>query len=95
MAGMYRDRVSISGGEPIRANVYVVSAASIVSNGGLYDKRTIIVSISPRQVIAIEPANSLTWRGEEYLVQDSAVPIMALGRLDHWEITAIREIVAQ
>lgn len=94
MAAMYRDKVSVNGSAPIRANVHVVSASSIVRQGAAYDKRSIIVSIPPRQRIAIEVADTITWYGEDYTIQDAAIPIRALGRLDHWEIMAQKTVGA-
>lgn len=83
----YRDKVAIAE-QALRANVYSLSAASAWANGGPMDEHVIIVSLPAKRGSIAQIANYVDWMGTRYNVQGQARPIMALGRLDHWEITA-------
>lgn len=85
----YRDKVTIAG-ETLRANVYSISAASAYVNHGILDEHVIIVSLPAKRKSVAQIATRLDWMGGTYFVEGQARPIMALGRLDHWEITAKR-----
>lgn len=90
MATMYRQKVTIGDGSPIRANVYVLSQAQSYAKGGNLKETVISVTLPPRRGPEIKSAERVTYEGETFRVQGYPVPIHALGRLDHWEITGLK-----
>ena len=89
----YRDRVALDG-QPHRANVWVLSATSLMAGQtDRIDRNVMTVSIPATPPPPDNPAK-LAWRGREYNVQGRPMPIMALGRLDHWEVNAVGVEVA-
>lgn len=86
---MYRDKVQLDGGAPIRANVRVASNVTKYEQTGAMDKIGILVSLPPKKARPISSVAEITWMNRVYKTQGEPVPIMALGRLDHWEISAM------
>ena len=82
----YRDRVELDG-QRHRANVWVLSASTLMSGREWIDRNAISVSVPATPEPPADPKHVI-WRGTQYHVQGRPMPIMALGRLDHWEINA-------
>ena len=86
----YRDKVTIND-ETVRANVYVASTDTKLSGSGtnFLNMTLITVTIPPSRgkKLPVDLAR-LEWRGLHFFVQGQVVPIMALGRVDHFQITA-------
>ena len=86
----YRDKVTING-ETVRANVYVASTDTKLSGSGtnFLNMTLITVTIPPSRGKKLPvDLGRLEWRGLHFFVQGQVVPIMALGRVDHFQITA-------
>lgn len=84
----YRDKITIRG-STVRANVYVASTDRLLSGQHALNKTVITVTIPPSRGRALEGyLDRLTWQGREYNVEGLVVPIMALGRVDHYRIVA-------
>lgn len=86
---IYRDKVQLDGGDLIRANVRVASNITRFEQTGAMDKIGIQVSFPPSSTRPITSVAAVTWLGRTYATQGQPIPIMALGRLDHWEISAV------
>lgn len=86
---MYRDKVKLDiSDRPLRANVWVVSQQQMFDRWGEYNKRVIIVSAPASFLKYMKGARTVIWRKDEYTIVDEPIGITALGRLDHWEMTA-------
>lgn len=84
----YRDKVTIRG-STVRANVYVASTDRVLSGQHALNKTVITVTIPPSKGKALEGyLDKITWSGRDYNVEGLVVPIMALGRVDHYRIVA-------
>src|SRR5690625_6238320 len=86
----YRDKITVNG-ETIRANVYVASTDTKLSGSGtdFLNMTVITVTIPPSRGKKLPvDLGRLQWRGLHFFVQGQVVPIMALGRGDHFQITA-------
>src|SRR5690625_6128368 len=86
----YRDKVTING-ETIRANVYVASTDTKLSGSGtdFLNMTVITVTIPPSRGKKLPvDLGRLQWRGLHLFVQGQVVPLMALGRGHHFQITA-------
>src|SRR5690625_5382127 len=86
----YRDKVTIND-ETVRANVYVASTDTKLSGSGtdFLNMTLITVTIPPSRGKKLPvDLGRLQWRGLHFFVQGQVVPIMALGRGDHFQITA-------
>lgn len=92
----YRDKVTIRG-TATRANVYVASTDRVLSGGNALNKTVITVTIPPSKGKALLEQGQISriiWQGSEYNVEGLMVPIMALGRVDHYRITAANVVGA-
>lgn len=87
----YRDKVTIDG-KTIRANVYVASTDTVLggaAGASTLNVTVITVTVAPSRGRELSPnLERLTWQGGLYIVQGRVVPIMALGRVDHYRIVA-------
>lgn len=84
----YRDKITVKG-RTIRANVYVASTDRILSGQHSLNKTVITATVPPSRGKDLEGyLERITWQGRDYLVEGLVVPIMALGRVDHYRITA-------
>src|SRR5690625_7184874 len=75
----------------VRANVYVASTDTKLSGSGtdFLNMTLITVTIPPSRGKKLPvDLGRLQWRGLHFFVQGQVVPIMALGRVDHFQITA-------
>src|SRR5690625_5643110 len=86
----YRDKITVNG-ETIRANVYVASTDTKLSGSGtdFLNMTVITVTIPPSRGKKLPvDLGRLQWRGLHFFGQGQIVPIMALSRVDHFQITA-------
>lgn len=94
---IYRDKVTVSGTE-IRANVYVLSTGTKLRNGadsGINWAASTVatVSLSPAERAKLSDRPTIwLWKGGEYYLQGNIIPIVALGRVDHYEATVMHTI---
>lgn len=86
---MYRDKITIAD-NTYRANVWVLSTSTKVADSSLLNTTIVTVAVPVKYGEALSTVSRFTWRGREYVVRGEAVPIIALGRLDHWEMTGTR-----
>ena len=88
----YRDKITVNG-ETIRANVYVASTNTKLGGGAgtsLLSNTVITVTVPPSKGRSISPIQrDIEWKGANFIVQGRVVLIMALGRVDHYHITAM------
>lgn len=90
MVNIYRERVTLDGGTPQRASVFFVSQYAQTMGGGSAQEQTISATFPPRAGVALAAAGAVGWDGKSYLIQGVPEGVRALGRIDHWKITAIR-----
>lgn len=87
----YRDKITIKD-KTIRANVYVASTDTMLggaASSSMLNVTVITVTVPPSQGRNIDRnLDRLQWAGGTYIVQGAVVPIMALGRVDHYRIVA-------
>src|SRR5690625_6466313 len=86
----YRDKVTIHG-ETVRANVYVASTDTKLSGSGtdFLNITLITVTIPPSRGKKLPvDLGRLQWRGLHFFVQGPVVPLTALRRVDHFQVTA-------
>lgn len=89
---LYREKIVIPGGHVIRAKVYVMDVATKATTGGPLSTVIITVTVPPSQRARIpDSVPSLQWRGATFYRRGIIVPIVALGKVDHYEITAVSE----
>lgn len=88
----YRDKITFENNATLRANVYVLNTEVRASTGGAIERVIITVTIPPseRQNVPVE-GHSFDWQGATFYRRGIIVPIMALGRVDHYEITAVSD----
>lgn len=90
---IYRDSITADG-ETVRANIYVLSTNAKAAGGigaGVLAQTVLTVSMPPgeRAKLASLPQRWI-WRGGTYFIQGVIVPIVALGRVDHYEVTVMQ-----
>lgn len=87
----YRDKIT-AGTRTIRANVYVATTDTILGGSAstqVLNVTVITVTVPPSQGRDLSPSlDRIEWAGATYIVQGNIVPIMALGRVDHYRIVA-------
>lgn len=87
----YRDKITAAN-RTIRANVYVASTDTVLGGAAsthLLNVTVITVTVPPSQGRNLSPSlRQIEWAGATYIVQGNVVPIMALGRVDHYRIVA-------
>lgn len=87
----YRDKITANG-KTIRANVYVATTDTILGGAAsshLLNVTVITVTVPPSQGRDLRSnLERIEWAGATYIVQGNVVPIMALGRVDHYRIVA-------
>lgn len=87
----YRDKITADS-RTIRANVYVATTDTILGGAAstqLRNVTVITVTVPPSQGRDLSPSlDRIKWAGATYIVQGNIVPIMALGRVDHYRIMA-------
>lgn len=86
---MYRDKIVV-GDKTYRANVWVLSTSAKVADASLMNTTIVTVALPVKYGEALSTITLFKWRGREYSVRGDAVPIVALGRLDHWEMTGTK-----
>ena len=86
---LYRDKIYINGVE-IPAKVYVHSMETKAGQGGGISEVSLTITIAPSQYRRLpQPFNELLWRDARFDRRGIVIPIIALGRVDHYEITAV------
>src|SRR5699024_12620838 len=88
----YRDKITVNG-ETIRANVYVASTDTKLGGSGtdFLNMTVITVTIPPSRGKKLPvDLGRLQWRGLKIFVQSKIIPNMALGRVNHCQITATK-----
>lgn len=86
---VFRDRITIDGDRQ-RANVKVSTPGSRVMTPADPELEFITVTLPGRSSRDYGNVTRFMWRGSNYTVTTKAVPIVALGRVDHYELTAVR-----
>lgn len=86
---MYRDRVTVND-RVIRANVYVMSTQQRMTHNEGLREAILIVTIPPSQRRYVpDDLTEFYWHGRQFYVEGLVIPIMALGRVDHYEFTGV------
>lgn len=87
---MYRDSIELEDGRKVKAKVYVMSTQLRITRTEGLREAIIVVTIPPSQRRYV-PSNltSFHWQGNYFYIEGLVVPIMALGRVDHYELTGV------
>lgn len=89
---LYREKIILSGGVTVSAKVYVMDAKTVATRGGPMSEVIVTVTIPPSQRRKIlTTTREFTWRQATFYIRGMVVPIVALGRVDHYEITGVSD----
>lgn len=84
---LYRDKIVVRD-RTVPAAVNPLSATEQIKNNGVWGTNAVRASVGP--AVDVDGLPEFEWRGKRYVVKAEPEPIMALGRLDHYEVTGER-----